>query len=160
MISQFQTLSEKSDGRYAGDEELAFLSSYIDTYALRMQTYQKLQAAESQIVQQVLAKIKSTDPALLIHDKQDFTAKWKTDTIRVLRYSAAALLSDDLNTHQERFLLWFQTVMRAFGTSRSCNTTYMLMQEVIRQYLTPMQAALFCPILERNRRVLSGESVD
>jgi Phycobilisome protein len=160
MISQFQALIEKSDGRYALDDELTFLSPYIDTYTLRLQTYQKVEAAEAQIVQQVLAKIKATEPTLLLRDNQDLTAKWKTDTIRVLRYSAAALLSDDLKTYQERFLLWFQSVMRAFGVQRSCHITHDLMQEVVKQHLTPMQAALFCPILEQNRRVLSGESLD
>jgi hypothetical protein len=55
---------------------------------------------------------------------------------------------------RERLLFWFQTIMRAFGAQRSCNVTYTIMQEVVKQHLTAEQASLFLPILEVNRRIL------
>ena len=82
------------------------------------------------------------------------SAKWKRDTFRVLRYSAVAMLVNDPDTLRERFLFWFQTIMKAFGAQKSCNATYEVMQQVVKQHLTPVQASLFCPILEINRQVL------
>lgn len=155
MISQTQTLIDKSEGRYARDEELTFLSGYVDSFALRVQTYLALQSAEAEIVQGVLSRLKAKDPNLLLQASQDLTPKWKMDTLRVLRLSAAALLSDDIETYHEQFLLWFQTVMRAFGAQRACDVTYTIMLEVVRRHLTPAQATLFCPILERNHQVLT-----
>jgi hypothetical protein len=156
MLSQLTRLSLETDGRYATDEELYFLSEYTGSYSLRLQTYQKLQTTETVIVQQVLAKLRSLDPALLRSSGEDVSGKWKRDTIRVLRYSAIAMLLNDSDTLQERLLFWMQTVMRAFAAQRSCNVTYEIMQEVVKQHLSPTQANLFCPILELNRRLLGA----
>jgi hypothetical protein len=158
MLSQFTHLSLETDGRYATDEELSFLSEYIKSYSLRLQTYQKLQTSEAEIVQQVLTKLQSLDQSLLKSSGEDISSKWKRDTIRVLRYSAIAMLLNDSDTLQERLLFWMQTVMRAFGAQKSCDATYELMQIVVKQHLTPLQASLFCPILELNRRILGKHS--
>jgi hypothetical protein len=156
MLSQLTTLSLETDGRYATDEELAFLDDYARSFYLRVQTYQRLQASEAVIVQQVQAKLQSLDPSLFRSAKGDMTVKWKRDTIRVLRYSAIAMLLNDPDTLRERFLFWFRTIMKAFSAERSCNMTYTVMQEVVKQNLTPTQANLFCPILEVNRQILGA----
>lgn len=156
MLSQANKLSLQVDGRYATDEELQFFNQYTQSYGLRLQTYQKLQASEASIVNQVYTKMKAIDPMLFHSGNEDISQKWKRDTMRVLRYSAAAMLLNDPETMQERFLLWFQTIMRAFSAQRSCEVTYQVMQEVVKQHLTATQAALFCPILELNRRALGA----
>ncbi|HEY9616461.1 MAG TPA: phycobilisome protein [Microcoleaceae cyanobacterium] len=154
MLSQLQKLSVETDGRFATDEELQFVILYARSFGLRLQTYQRLQAAEAVIVQQVYARLKSLDPSLFQLQQGDLSAKWKQDTIRVLRYSAIAMLFDDPTTLQERLLFWFQSIMKAFGAQHSCQLTYTAMQEVVKQYLSPVQASLFCPILEINRKLL------
>lgn len=154
MLSQLEKLSMDTDGRFASDEELAFVDAYVQSFSLRVQTYQTLQLVESAIVQQVEAKMRSIDPILFHNGKEDVSAKWKRDTVRVLRYSAIAMLMDDPATLRERFLLWFQTIMKAFGAEKSCNATYEVMQQVVKQHLTPQQASMFCPILELNRVAL------
>ncbi|MCY7275857.1 MAG: phycobilisome protein, partial [Phormidesmis sp. CAN_BIN44] len=121
MLSQIQRLTLETEGRYATDEELGFLADYTSSFSLRVQTYQKIQECEATIVQQVQTKMRSTDPTLLRNGNEDITVKWKRDTLRVLRYAAAAMLIDDPETFRERFLFWFQTIMRAFGAQRSCN---------------------------------------
>lgn len=152
MLSQLKKLSNVTDGRYATDDELKFMDDYARSFYLRIQTYQRLQIAEAMIIQQVLSKVKKLDPASF--QQEHIEMKWKRDTIRVLRYSAIALLLDDPLTLQERLLYWFRTVMKAFGTQKNCAITYQVMQEVVQQYLTPTQANLFCPILELNRQIL------
>lgn len=152
MLSQLKQLSNATDGRYATDDELKFLDGYARSFYLRVQTYQRLQVAEVMIVQQVLNKVKKLDPVSF--QREHTEAKWKRDTVRVLRYSAIALLLDDPDTLRERLLYWFRTIMKAFGTQKNCAITYQVMQEVVQQYLTPTQANLFCPILELNRHIL------
>ncbi|BAU13257.1 hypothetical protein LEP3755_37960 [Leptolyngbya sp. NIES-3755] len=154
MLSQIQRLSQETEGRYATDEELRFLADFARSYELRVQTYQKLQASEMVIVQQVQAKMRAIDPTLFRQGNEDLTNKWKRDTLRVLRYSAAAMLIDDPESLRERFLFWFQTIMRAFNAQKSCGVTYTVMQDVIKQVLTPAEANLILPILEVNRRML------
>lgn len=154
MLSQIQRLAQETEGRYATDEELRFLADYARSYELRVQTYQKLQTCEMMIIQQVQAKMRAIDPMLFRQGNEDLTNKWKRDTLRVLRYSAAAMLIDDPESLRERFLFWFQTIMRAFNAQKSCGVTYTVMQDVIKQVLTPSEANLILPILEVNRRML------
>ncbi|MBD2083254.1 phycobilisome protein [Leptolyngbya sp. FACHB-17] len=154
MLSQIQRLTQETEGRYATDEELRFLIEYARSYELRVQTYQKLQACEAVIIQQVQAKMREIDPMLFRQGNEDLTNKWKRDTVRVLRYSAATMLIDDPESMRERFLFWFQTMMRAFNAQKSCGVTYTVMQDVIKQVLTVNEANLILPILELNRRML------
>jgi hypothetical protein len=154
MLSQLKKLSRDADGRYATDEELRFIVEYLKTYSLRLQTYQRLQEVEATIVQQVYNRMRALDPDLFRHGEEDISGKWKRDTIRVMRYSAIAMLLNDPDTLCERLLFWFQTIMKAFGAQRSSRLTYEVMQEVVRKHLTPDQAGIFCPILEVNRQLL------
>lgn len=156
MLSQLRRLSYETDGRYATDEELRVIDQFTRSFYLRIQTYQRLQALEVQIVQQVYTRMQSLEPDLFLKGGADVSAKWKRDTIRVLRYSAIAMLLNDPDSLQERLLFWMRTIMKAFGAERSCNVTYATMQDVIKQHLSPTEASLFCPILEMNRQVLGG----
>lgn len=119
MLSQLNCLSRDVEGRYATDAELLFIAEYVKSYLRRLQTYQKLQEIEATIVQQTHAKMQLIDPKLFYYGTEDVTSKWKQDTLRTLRYSAAAMLFNDLETLQERFLSWLQTIMRAFGVQQS-----------------------------------------
>lgn len=156
MLSQLQQLSRETDGRYATDEELRAIDEFTRSFYLRVQTYQQLQALEPQIVQQVYTIMRSQEPNLFLNGNADLTAKWKRDTIRVLRYSAIALLLDDPDSLRERLLFWMRTIMKAFGAERSCDLTYAVMQRVVKQQLSPTQADLLCPILELNRQILGA----
>ncbi len=154
MLSQLQTLVREVDGRYATDTELMFLQDYLKTARLRFSAYQKIQKAEQEIIQQVKKKLKAADPQLLRRGKVDLSAKWQRDTVKGLRYCAHALLVADEEGLEERFLIWFQSIIRSFKAQRSCDTTYKVMQDVARQYLTPEEAELFCPILAQARAML------
>lgn len=154
MLSQIQTLVREVDGRYATDTELIFLQNYLKTARPRFSAYQKIQKAEVEIIQQVKQKIKTIDPQLLRRGKVDLSAKWQRDTVRGLRYCAHALLVADEEGLEESFLLWFQSIMRSFKAQHSCDITYKVMQDIVRQHLTPQEAELFCPILAQARRLL------
>lgn len=160
MLSQLDRLSVQADGRYATDTELQFLADYVQSFNVRVQTYLRLQELESTIVQQAYVKIRAVDPRLLHYGYEDVSTKWKRDTIRVIRYTAIAVLINDPDALKERFLLWFQTIMQAFSAQRGCEVTYQVLQDVVRQYLTPAQANLVCPMLELNRRMLGSKSLN
>jgi hypothetical protein len=154
MLSQLKYLSLATDGRYATDSELQFIAHYAQSFDLRLQTYLKLQELESLLMQQTYAKVRSIDPLVFKYGDADISAKWKQDTIRVLRCTAIAVLIDDPDSLKERLLFWFQTIMRAFGTQRSCDITYQVLQTVVRQHFSLPQSDLICPVLELNRRIL------
>jgi Phycobilisome protein len=155
MLSQMQRLSLEAEGRYATDEELKFIPEYLKTYELRLQTYQKLQEIEATVIQQVYEKVQAKDPATFRNGNVDLSAKCKRDALMTWRYSAMTLLIDDQETLRERYLLWYQTMTRSCSGNGKSSAVYSMMQEVVKQYLTPPQSALINPILELSRRMLS-----
>ncbi|MBE9114070.1 phycobilisome protein [Nodosilinea sp. LEGE 07298] len=154
MLTDVESLIQATDGRYASDQELMFFQAYLTTVGTRLRAYQKIQAAEPQIIAQVMARLKAQKPDIFQIGGQDLAAKWQRDTVRVLRYSAIALLLDDPERFQENLLSWFQTIMRAFGAQESCGLTYEAMQTVITQFLNTEELKLFLPILELSRVTL------
>lgn len=159
MLTKFDKLIRTAEGRYATDEELKFLDDYAQTMQLRADTYNRLRALETDIVDRVQTKMQSGYPHLLQGGTlADATSKWRQDTLRVLRFAAMAVLIDDPDRMKESFLYWFQTIMKAFGTGQSCAVTYTLMQETVKQMLPAAQADLLCPILELTRTQLGETS--
>ncbi|MBW4462502.1 MAG: phycobilisome protein [Nodosilinea sp. WJT8-NPBG4] len=158
MLTNVQALVQVTDGRYASDQELMFFQQYLGSVSTRLRAYQKIQGAEQQIISQVLTRLKVQKPDIFLVGSQDLAAKWQRDTVRVLRYSATALLLNDSEWLKDSLLMWFQSIMRAFGAQDSCNLTYTLMQEVMTQHLDPEELRLFLPILELSRTLL-GKSI-
>ena len=156
MIQEIDQLCAQADGRYATDSELMFLQNYLKTARLRFALYQKLQQLEPQIIKSVLAQLKLEEPNALTVNGTDLTAKWQRDTVRLLRYAATALLTDDAELFEDKMLRWFQSIMRSFKADRSCEATYRVMQSVLRENLTPAEAALFCPLIELSRVSVSS----
>lgn len=156
MLSQLAHLSVEADGRYATAEELQFLKDYLQSFNQRLSTYQKIQACEQQIIQQIELEIQKIDLNLLRRGSQDATSKWRLDTIRVLRHSTAALLMGDPERLHERFLLWFRTIVGAFQVRKCTAVTYQVMQTVLKHYLSVEELSLIMPILEENRTILGG----
>lgn len=154
MLSQLTHLSLEVDGRYANAEELQFLKDYFHSFNHRLSAYKKIQAAEKEIINQVEVKMHSLDPTLFRLGSADVTSKWRLDTARVLRHSAAALLISDSERLRDRLLLWFQTILGAFQAKTSSKVTYQVMQDVIKKHLSAEEATLFVPILEKNSAIL------
>jgi hypothetical protein len=157
MLSELQQLGSNADGRYASDDELQFMDTYITSFESRVSAYQQIKAVEKEIVETVLAKIQKSHPSVLMAKGEDMQNKWKQDTYRVLRHSAMTVLLDDPQLLRQQFLYWFQTIMQAFGAQEACNITYLTMQDVVRQMLPKDIANLLCPILEMNRNLLGSE---
>jgi len=154
MLTQLQRLSVEVDGRYATPEELDFLKSYLETFKYRVSAYQKIKKNESVIIDQIQDKLQQVNPAIFIQGSVDFTSKWRLDTIRVLRYSAMALLIDDPDYLRERLLIWFATILQAFKVQDLTQLTYQLMSDVIESYLTPQENDLFLPLIKLNLTIL------
>lgn len=158
MLSQCESLSQMTEGRYATDTELSFFLTYAESYPQRLSLYQKLARIDTDIVQEVHDRLMTHAPHLLQSQKRNISNKWKRDTLRTLRLSAITILLDDPSTLQERYLLWFQTVMGSFKAQKSCDMTYSIMQEVVQEMLDPAEVKLISPILELNRTALGMTS--
>lgn len=154
MFKQLARLSVEADGRYATSEELRFVKDYLQSLDQRVSAYNKIQAAEEEIINKVEEQIRERDSSLFCKGSRDVTSICRRDRVYVLRYSAATLLSNDLERLRENLLIWYQTIVRAFKDEQTAGVTYQVMQEIVKQYLTPQEVALFSPILELDRILL------
>jgi len=155
MLTQLSRLSVEADGRYAIAEELHFLKGYIQSLDQRLSAYEKIRAAEEQIIRQVEVEMRVIDPTLFTNASGDFTETWKRDIVQLLRYAAAALLCNEHDHLREGLLLWHNTIAKSYQFERTCRTTFEVMPEVVKHYLTPQETALFYSILELNYILLT-----
>jgi Phycobilisome protein len=156
MLSQLNTLMLEADGRYATDAELMFLQNYLKTARLRFSAYQKLQAAEPRILEQMIVKLKAVDPTFLQlgPGNSDSTVKSHRDGQYFFRYATQALLVDDTEAIQEQLLLWLQTIKHAFKHERCTRASYSILEELVQQYLSADEAKLMAPIFESARNLI------
>ncbi len=155
MLSQMQRLCMETDGRYATDEELRFLPDYLRTYELRLQTYLQLQKLEAAIFQQAYTTALAKDPQAFRSGEQDLTGVCKRDTLHTLHYCATAMLLDDPQIFQERYLLWFQSIIRAVSQQSNASLIYTAMQAAVKQLMPPQQANLLIPLLAQAQQMMA-----
>ncbi|MBE9028982.1 phycobilisome protein [filamentous cyanobacterium LEGE 11480] len=156
MLSQMQRLTTAAEGRYATDEELRFLPEYLRSYELRMQTYQQLQKSEITILKQVFSTVMQQAPELFSKAQPEQLKHCQQDTLQTLRYCAAAMLVNDADTLRERYLLWLQTIVRAFDKQHSNDLLYTAMQQAVKQHLSAAQADLIVPLIQDIHLMLSA----
>lgn len=149
MLKQFADLTIEADGRYAEDYELKFLEDYLESQDIRMSAYIKIRDNADAIVEAVRVGKNKRNPEF-----KDYYSTCKRDFIDLIRYSAAALLFDDLERLRTNMLLWFQTIAKSWTFEDDNNDTYDVLLQVIPQFLTPEEAKLALPIFELNCAVL------
>lgn len=154
MFTNLERLSVEVDGRYATSEELDFLKSYFGTFKYRISAYQKIKNNESAIMNQIQENLEKMNPDIFIQGSVNLKSKWHLDTLRVLRYSAMALLIDDPEYLRQRLLIWFSTILQAFKVQALTQLTYKTMTDVIISYLTPEENHLFLPLIELTSNTL------
>ncbi|NJR70262.1 MAG: phycobilisome protein [Synechococcales cyanobacterium CRU_2_2] len=154
MLSQTKALLQTAEGRYATDAELQFLEDYAQSFPARLKAYQALRQQERSLIQKTYAHLRAHHPELLSTGAQDKEAvrKWQRDTVFVLRFSALAMLLDDGEALRDRLMLWFQTIMRAFGMQKVCYHTYATLKSVTLE-LIPEGGDLIAQVLEENREL-------
>jgi hypothetical protein len=154
MLTQLSRLSIEADGRYATAEELQFLNNYFQTFDLRLSAYKKITKVEVEILDRTEAKMRAIDPSLFQNASGDFTPTWRKDIVQLLTYATATLLVGDQERLREGMLLWHTTIAKSYKFERTCKTTFEVMPQVVKEFLTPEEAALFNPILTLNQIVL------
>lgn len=157
MLTQLARLSLEVDGRYATDQELQFLEEYLDSVDLRIRTYEKIRDHEAEILPEVEAQMQALNQNNQLFVMGDYEIEiCRRDRKNAVRYSSAAMLMDDLDRLREGILIWVQTIVRAIGWKRYVQNHYPVIQEVIKQYLTPEEAELIMLALQLDHAILGS----
>lgn len=156
MLNQLTRLSIEADGSYATEQELQFLTSYLESVDQRVISYEKIKNAEAEIIDKTKAKIDAQNPNLFIRGSKDLSSIWRRDITIVLRSSVAAMLINDLDWLRESLLLWHRTIVNANKTLDISQATYIAMSEVMEEYLSSAEVKFILPVLQLNSSILGS----
>ncbi|AFY76285.1 MAG: allophycocyanin [Hydrococcus sp. C42_A2020_068] len=156
MLKQLARLSVDVEGRYATDKELQFLEAYLESVKDRLSAYEKIRDNEEQIIHRWEAQKRSRNENLFELNGKDITEICRRDMTNMLRCSATFMLFDDLDRLQDGLLLWYKTIVKSFGYTKYAQINYLLIQDVIKLYLSAEEAALMLPVLQLDRAVLGA----
>ncbi len=158
MLTQAQTLIRDSEGRYLRDGELDRFGQYAAEFQCRVQAYQRLQALEAEVLSEVETKLRYRDPSLMLYGGgQDASLKWRRDTLLTYRAIARTVLLSDIDHFKQGFLLWMETVMRAFGALPCCEQTYGLMASLLERRLSEPEAVFVLPVVYLTQETLADK---
>lgn len=132
-----------ADGRYLSPEELRSLEQYVNSYAMRLETYQKLSQNSDAIVLSALKKFARVHPEII----QQSGKRCQYDMGEVLRYIALSILRDDEFLFLEKVMFWLDTVLRAHRKQAACSKAYQYLQEAIEESLSPSNCDLIRPYI-------------
>lgn len=154
MLSQLKNLRIEADGRYATEQELAFLKAYLGSIHQRMSTYEKVRDAEEVIMDQVEENLKSIDPQIFQKGTEDCSKICRRDRKNTLRHSAAAMLFDDVDRLREGLLIWQGTIVRAIKSEEASELTWQEMPKAMEEHLSSEECGLMRPSLQLTRTLL------
>jgi hypothetical protein len=157
MLSQLENLSREVDGCYASDLELQFIEDYVQSFGLRLQTYQRLQELQPTLLKQVYLKMQSQQSAGFTgQNDQELIEQCYRDLVYCLQLTAAAVLFNDPERLEKQLRLLPRMMMQPPEQDRLFHQVYGFLQELVPQHLTTAQADLVCPILRLNHRRLGA----
>jgi hypothetical protein len=156
MLTQMARLSIDVEGRYASDRELRFIEEYMDSFEVRLSAYEKIRYNEVQILQRWQEDQRVCNAKVFHMNGQDVTEICRRDMTSMLRCSASAMLFDDIDRLQDSLLVWYKTIVKSFGFSKSAFVSYQVIQEIVKSYLTEEEMAAIAPILQLDHAVLSA----
>jgi hypothetical protein len=156
MLKQLAQVSVEADGRYATAQELQFLKDYLQSVDQRISTYESVRDAAEKVVHQVEMQKRAINPNLFQMGTKDVTDICRRDLTNVLRITTAAMLMDDLDRLRDALLLWYRTIVRAFGYQDYAEVTYQVLQDTVKSHLAPEEADLMLPALRLVHSILTS----
>jgi hypothetical protein len=134
----------EADGRYLDSRELDPLEQYLQSYKVRLETYQQLRDHSDKLVLQSLRKLAQAYPEII----QQHGQRCKYDMTEVLRYIAVAILRDDEVFFKEQMMSWLDTILLAHRKTSQCTIAYRALQEAIPSTLSSPSSSLVRPYLD------------
>lgn len=144
----------EADGRYLDSQELQPLEEYVQSYAIRLETYQQLRDAGEKVVLMALRKLATTYPELV----QQHGGRCKYDMSEVLRYIAIAILRDDETFFKDQMMVWLDTILLAHKRQAQCGQAYRNLQEAIVATLPASATNLVRPYMDLITQVLHSHA--
>lgn len=143
MVPKIQELINQAQDRYLATDELGLMEGYVSSLPERLKLYKLIRDREITILQAVADSVPNELPSITDEDLESGVR----NLILVLRYSSMAMLLNDENFLKERLLNWLEGIMSMRDMRRLNETLYKLLNQELRQQLSPTQLTLIQPLI-------------
>jgi hypothetical protein len=150
MNTEIKTLVYQAESRYLTPKELGLFAKSVNSMSKRLNLYQLLRDREIKIIQSVADQIEvqmpNANPKIL-----ELGIK---NLILVMRYSAMAIVCDSPDLLKTRLLDWLEQFTPSDMQSVN-RALYGLLNQTLKQELTPEQLALLQPLINTAQATLA-----
>jgi len=143
MTPKIQELISQAQDRYLASDELGLMESYVSSLPDRLKLYKQIRDREINILQAVADQVQTELPSVTDEELETGIK----NLILVMRYSSMAMLLNDENFLKQRLLNWLEGIMSMRDMRRLNETLYKLLNQGLRQQLSPAQLALIQPLI-------------
>jgi hypothetical protein len=137
MLTTLEKIVTEAEGTYVSSANLEALTNYSKNFALRMQTYLKIQKFENEILR-IVASTLNDEMAMM------------------LRSCAMAMLLDDKVLLKERYSDWLVERTSAWGRTELVIHYNQLLQKALARKLNATESALIQPFFQAVLEVLQA----
>lgn len=148
LKTRIHALFEKIDNRYPNPAETQEFKSYVEGLDNRLQAVSALEQHEETILQETLTRIFEKYPK--VESRIEGREKTHRDLALILRYSAQALLRDDMRFLEDKLLYWLATILHAFKFGDNVlHDSYVFLNDAAQKHLQTSHYELLKPYLHR-----------
>ena len=144
MPSRLDQTIAQVDGRYLSDAELSDLQGFINTYELRLRTYNMLRERSDELILNALRQLMRSHRQIV----QTQGNICKRDMSFVLRYVALSILRDDTEGFVESLVLWMENITKSLKKEESAIRAYQSLRVVIQAKMSTEMVQLIDPYLD------------
>lgn len=156
MNRQIMDIFKNAEGRYLTKAEFGSMREYAQSIEARIKACEEIEQREESILSKLMSEMMRAYPDF---EKQYGRAAdaGNRDTGLVLRYSAQAMLRNDVEWLDSSLLNWMNTILKGVGlTEGFIRDTYVMMERVCQTELSPETFELVQPYVQRAQAVLSA----
>ena len=156
MTPVIESLFDEAESRYLKPPALKEVTTYVASLNERVSAYRLMRDRELKIMQAVADHLTSALPDESVsHLEQALKI-----AILILRHSSMAMLMEDANYLEERFLPYLREMREIHATESVDALLYPFLRNQLGQLFNDRQLALLTPYLDQTQRVLISNTVD
>jgi hypothetical protein len=156
MHPQLEAIFDDAESRYLKQDELQFLSQYVDSLPLRLNAYRTLRDRELEFMQSVADQLQ----AQLSEEKIENLERAIKTAMLTLRYCAMGMLLNDQSFVEDRLSSWLGGSMRLYNIQTINVVLYGLVAQHLSQILSPQEIHLLAPYLKLAAGLMQAQSLE
>lgn len=150
MHPELLSLLETAEQRYLEPKEIELYRRHAASLTRRLQTYEMLREQETKIFQAIADRLVKALP----NESQENLERCLKYWLLIVRYSATAMLINDLSYLQNRLQDWVKGLLETYETYQIDVQVYELLMQELKNHLSQDDVRLLDPVLQKAKDLI------